>query len=172
MKKTVILIFVISALATSGFAQKETKSFSAGFGFEAGVPTGNISNAFNSLFGLTVRFSYHAGPGFITFTTGGIALGPKKIEGQPTKVGLEIPVKFGYKYIIQHHFFVMGEMGYASFKSYYGYQGSVLSTTSGSFVAAPAAGFQVNTFEASLRYEIISSNGGGGLLALRLGFNF
>jgi hypothetical protein len=156
MKKTIILFSLISFCVITTNAQKETKNFSVGLGLEAGVPTGSISNAYNFAAGLTIRFSYHVGTGFVTLTTGGIGYAPKKIAGESEKVGLQIPVKAGYKYIIQHHFFVMGELGYSDFKTYYGDQGQVESVSTGTFLIAPAIGVQASAFEISLRYEIFT----------------
>jgi hypothetical protein len=163
--------FVLVSIYT--MAQKETKTFSAGFGLEAGVPTGNLSNVYSFSGGLTVRGSYHVGQGFVTLTTGVIGYAPKTAVGVPKKAGLEIPVRAGYKYIIQHHFFVMGELGYASFKSYYGQNGNIVqSSSTGSFIGAPSVGYQWNAFELSLRYGINFTNSNGGDVALRIGFNF
>ncbi len=172
MKKTIILFSLISFCAITAMAQKETKNFSVGLGIEAGVPTGNISNAYTFAAGLTIRFSYHVGPGFVTLTTGGVGFAPKKVAGVSEKVGLQIPVKAGYKYIIQHHFFVMGELGYADFNTYYGSGGSVHNISTGSGLFAPAIGVQANAFEISLRYEVFTKSNFGGLAAVRIGFNF
>jgi len=171
MKKTVIIFSVLVCFAISAMAQKETKKFSAGFGLEAGAPVGSYSNLYKFDMGLTVRFSYHVGPGFVTLTTGAIGFLPKKIEGQPEKVGLQIPVRAGYKYIIHQHFFVMGEIGFVSTKTYYGSQGKVQSLTQGSFIAAPSVGVQFNAFEISIRYETHPGDGGG-IIGPRIGFNF
>jgi len=171
MKRTSILFSLIVICALNAAAQKETKKFSIGFGFEGGVPVGSYSNLYTSDIGLTLRFSYHAGPGFVTLTTGAIGLLPKKIEGQPEKIGLELPVRVGYKYIIQHHFFLMGEAGFVSLKTYFMNQGKLNSVTQGSFVAAPSVGVQFNAFEISLRYETYPGNGGG-IVGPRIGFNF
>jgi hypothetical protein len=78
----------------------------------------------------------------------------------------------GYKYIVQHHFFVMGETGYSAFKSYYGKQGALVSTSQGSFVLVPSLGVQFNAFEVALRYMANFGGGGGGLASVRIGFNF
>jgi len=172
MKKTVIIFMMIALCAIKATAQKDTKKFSFGFGVEAGLPTGAISDLYKVAFGLTVRFSYHVGPGFVTLTSGAIGYDPKDIVvGQKKKYGLQIPVRAGYKFIV-HHFFAMGEVGYADFKSYYGQSGILVSNNAGSFIAAPSVGVQFNTFEASLRYGIDFSSGGGGLVGIRLGFNF
>jgi hypothetical protein len=175
MKKKIVIILCscFSLLSLNVIAQKESKTFSVGFGLEAGVPTGNFSNIYSATAGLTIRGSYHVGPGFVTLTTGLIGYAPKTGKGVPKKLGLEIPVRAGYKYIIQDHFFVMGELGYASFKSYFSEGGgNVGSTSTGSFIAAPSVGVQWNAFEVSLRYEAFFRSGAGGDLALRLGFNF
>jgi len=171
MKKTVVFFLVATFVVLQASAQKETKKFSVGFGIEAGLPTGSITNVYNFAVGLTVRFSYHVGPGFVTLTTGAIGYDPKKVEGESEKVGLQIPVRAGYKYIIQHHFFLMGEVGFSSFKTYYGSSGEVLSNTSTSPTIAPSIGYQANAFEISLRYGV-DLNNSSGLVGVRLGFNF
>ncbi len=171
MKKTTVIFLMIACCTLKSVAQKETKSFSAGFGIEAGAPVGNYSDVYTSYMGLTIRFAYHAGPGFVTLTTGALGFPPKKVTGQPSKLGLQIPVLAGYKYIIQHHFFMMGEVGFASTKTYYGSQGKLLSVSQSSFIAAPSVGVQFNTFEISLRYEIDFKDQGG-IIGPRIGFNF
>jgi len=171
MKKKLIILSVITLLSISLLAQKETKKSSFGFGIEMGAPTGSYTNLYTFEAGLTIRYSYHAGPGFVTLTTGTLGLFPKKIVGQSEKVGLQIPIRAGYKYIFDHHYFVMGELGYVSTKTYYGAQGKVLSTSQGSFLTAPSVGVQFNAFEISLRYEAHPGNGGG-IAGLRIGFNF
>lgn len=172
MKKLGGLLLLTLLCALSALAQKETRQFSVGFGLEAGVPTGALSNLYQSALGLTIRFSYHVGPGFVTLTSGAVGYDPKSVPaGVKKKVGLEIPVRAGYKYIT-HHFFVMGELGYADFKSYYGENGALVSTSSGSFIAAPSAGVNFNAFEAGIRYGIDFKNNGGGVFGVRIGFNF
>lgn len=171
MRKTAIFYSLMLLCAIPTIAQKETKKFSVGFGLQAGLPTGSTAIAYNYAVGLTIRFSYHVGPGFVTLTAGGIGYGPKKIIGEPEKIGLQIPLLAGYKYIIQHHFFVMGEIGYSDFKSYYGKYGSIQSIGTSSFIAVPSIGVQVNAFEVSLRYAINPSENGG-VIGFRIGFNF
>ncbi len=171
MKKTIILFLSMVICGHQIMAQKETKKFSVGFGIEAGLPTGSTSDLYNIAVGLTIRFSYHVGSGFVTLTSGGIGYVPKTVVGQKKKYGLQIPVRVGYKYIV-HHFFAMGEVGYSDFKSYYGQNGALVSTSQGSFTAAPSVGVQFNPFEVSLRYGIDFRSGGGGLFGIRIGFNF
>jgi outer membrane protein with beta-barrel domain len=172
MKTVIMLAAVLTLCLSKTMAQNENKKFSVGFGIEGGIPTGAASDLYKFGVGLTIRFSYHVGPGFVTLTGGAIGYDPKDIEGQPKKVGLQIPVRAGYKYIIQHHFFVMGEVGYSEFKSYYGSNGELLSTSQGSLIVAPTVGVQFNAFEIGLRYGMDLRSGGGGLFGVRLGFNF
>jgi hypothetical protein len=171
MKRTIILSLLLLICASQLMAQKETKNFSVGFGLESGLPVGSYSNIYQFDAGITIRFSYHAGPGFICLTSGVIGLDPKKVVGQKEKPGLEIPVRFGYKYIIHNHFFMLGELGYASIRSYYGSDGQLLSVSEGSFIAAASIGFQWNAFEISLRYDA-NFKDKGGLFGPRIGFNF
>jgi hypothetical protein len=171
MRKITVLMLMIAFCATKAVAQKETKNFSVGFGLEAGVPVGNYSSLYGSDMGLTIRFSFHAGPGFVTLTTGAIGFIPKDLNGEPKKAGLQIPFRVGYKYIIQHHFFVMGEVGYVSTKTYYAAQGKLESLNSGSFIAAPSIGVQFNAFEISFRYDINFKDQAGSI-GPRIGFNF
>ena len=171
MKKTTVIFLMLACCAIKTMAQKESKAFSVGLGIEAGLPVGNYSAIYTSEVGLTIRFSYHAGPGFVTLTTGALGFAPKKVAGEPSKLGLQLPVRLGYKYIIQHHFFVMGEAGFANTKTYYGSQGKLLSVSRSSFIAAPSAGVQFNAFEISLRYES-NFKDQAGIIGVRIGFNF
>jgi hypothetical protein len=171
MKKTAVILSMIVLCAINVSAQKETKKFSFGFGFEAGVPAGSYSNLYKSDVGLTFRFSYHAGPGFVTLTSGAIGFLPKKIAGQTEKAGLQIPVRAGYKYIIHQHFFVMGETGFVATKTYFGNQGEVQSVSQSSLLVAPSIGVQFNAFEISIRYEVHPAISGS-YAGLRIGFNF
>jgi hypothetical protein len=172
-KKISILLFALAILCSlKTIAQKETKSFSFGFGLEPGIPVGPASNLYSFTGGLTIRGSYHVGPGFITLTTGGIGYYPKSIN-KNGKASLEIPVRAGYKYIMQHHFFLMGELGYADFMTYYDAgNNQVAHVSSGSAIAGISAGFQAGSFEIGPRFGMNLKSGGGGDLALRIGFNF
>src|SRR5882724_2140815 len=142
MKKIFTMVFTAGLLCAfvPSMAQKSGKLVSVGFGIETGIPVGTASDAFNFNFGATARVSVHAGPGFATFTTGGIVLIAKNLEqSYSLKAGVQIPFKAGYKYVIANHFFVMGELGYSIFKSYYdvGDDSHLASTSSGGFTYAP-----------------------------------
>jgi len=177
--KKVMITLVIAALGVGTFtnasAQKMKKKWSAGFGLEAGLPAGDMKAAYSFAGGLTLRFSYHIGPGFATLTTGSMGWFPKSLSGGPDmKAGIQIPVKAGYKFIYKDHFFAMAELGYNSFK-FYGLDGNgdLVSQNSPGFVFAPCIGVQLNSLELGLRYESFSITGGNGsFLGIRLGFNF
>lgn len=166
------ILLICGSLSAS--AQKLTKKFSAGFGLEAGLPTGDVKDYYNFAGGLTVRFAYQAGPGFATLTTGGIAFIPKDFEGEDPKAGILIPVKAGYKYVIGDHFFIMGEVGYSSFKAYSTDENDELvSVTNGGFTFAPGIGAQFGVFEVGIRYESAKIEETNlSYLGLRLGLNF
>lgn len=155
-------------------AQSLSKNFSFGLGLEGGLPTGDVKEAYNLAGGLTLRLSYKVGSGFATLTSGGIAFIPESLDGEDLKAGLLIPVKAGYKYIIQDHFFLMGEIGYGSFKQYFPDENDELASVSnGGFAFAPSVGVQFNVLEVGLRYESVSLPGGSlSFMGLRIGFNF
>jgi hypothetical protein len=176
MKQCFSILFC-SALLLAGLssgAQKLSKKASFGFGLEGGAPLGDAKNSYNFTGGLTLRFSYKAGPGFATFTTGAVVFGPKSISGGHAKAGLQIPFKAGYKYIIGGHFFVMGELGYSVFRYYYeDGNHNLVSTSTGGFTYAPTVGVQFGSFEVGIKYEGIAISGGTlSDVGLRLGFNF
>ena len=176
MKQCFSVLFC-SALLLAGLssgAQNITKKWSIGFGLEGGAPVGDTKDSYNFTGGLTVRFSYKAGPGFATFTTGAVVFYPKKVQGEQTKAGLQIPFKAGYKYIFLKHLFVMGELGYSSFRYYYeGTNSNLISSSTGGFTYAPTFGVQFGFFEAGIKYEGIAVSGGTlSDIGLRLGFNF
>lgn len=171
---TLSLAICCLMLSVSASAQRTGKQFSVGIGFEGGIPTGDAKASYNVTGGMTIRLSYLAGPGYVTLTSGGIVFAPKSLSGETLKAGLQIPIKAGYKYLINENFFVMGEMGYSSVRTYYKDQNDNLaSVSSGGFTFAPAIGVQSHSFEFSVRYESTSLNGGSlSFVGARLGFNF
>jgi len=155
-------------------AQSAGKKWSVGFGFSGGIPLGDTKTAFNVAGGLDLRFSYKAGPGFVTLSAGANAFIPKSFAGVSKKAGLQIPIKAGYKYAIVPHFFVMGEAGFSSFRSYYnGGNNNLVSSSTSGFTYAPAIGTEFGAFEAAIRFEGVAISGGTvSFVGFRLGFNF
>jgi hypothetical protein len=176
MKRLFIILFsgflLCSSLPT--MAQSLNKLISVGFGFEGGVPVGNTASVYNFAGGITGRFALRAGHGFATFTAGGIAFIPQQLSGQNQNNAVQIPVKVGYKYIILRHLFVMGEVGYSSFRYYYeGSDNNLLVNRTGGFTYAPTVGVQFRVLELSARYETIQLNSGNvSYVGFRMGFNF
>jgi len=156
MKQKITLVLLIASLLFSNriIGQKETNHFSVGFGIEAGLPTGSAGGLYGGEIGGTIRFSYHAGPGFITLTSGILRYYSKKAENQVTYSGHQIPIRAGYKYIIRHHYFVMGEVGNSTFHSFKNDKGNYTNkeTTTSSLIGAISMGVQFNAFEIGLRY--------------------
>ena len=171
---TCLCILGLSFLSQHALAQRPGKKFSVGFGFEGGLPTGDAKTYYQATGGMTIRFSVLAGPGYASFTTGGIGFIPKDLTASNVRAVLQVPAKFGYKYVITGPLFVMGELGYSHVVSYYKDQNDNLaSSTSGGFTYAPAIGVQSHSFEFSIRYESVSLNGGSlSFVGGRLGFNF
>lgn len=179
MKRILTIIIVAGCMlvcALPAMAQRPGKMFSAGFGIEGGAPLNDAKDAYSFTFGATARVAVHAGPGFATFTTGGIMFVAKNIDQSNLKATVQIPFKAGYKYIFLDHFFVMGELGYSALETYYDNgngDATLAHTSTGGFTYAPSAGVQFRAMELALRYETVHANSANlSYLALRLGFNF
>lgn len=186
MKKILFAAFAMVVLFVSkASAQREDKQFSFGFGVEGGPMLGDkdFKREFGAEFGLSLRFSYKVGPGYATFTPGGMLVFPKSVNPDATeiKIGTHVPLKLGYKYIIGK-FFVMGEAGYARYNLYTVNENSesindVYKIKGGGFTYAPSVGANLGVFEVGLRYESTLAKFEGtkispSMLGLRLGFNF
>ena len=183
MKKIMLLlvVFVSTFYLSQVYAQKSGKPFSFGFGFEGGTILGDagFKDAFSSEFGMSLRFSVKAGPGYATFSPGALLVIPKSVSEDDIKVGTHIPLRIGYKYIFAGKFFVMGEAGYAAYTFYSAdgasESGDVVKEKSGGFTYAPSVGVNLGKFEAGVRYEatqLKEFDTKVSLLGLRLGFNF
>ncbi len=179
MKKIFTLLFtgILLSCVLPAMAQKPGKMFSAGFGIEGGWPVGDLKNSYGGYGGVTARFALRAGPGFATFTTGGILFAPKDVYNDYVKIAVQVPFKAGYKYIFLRHLFVMGELGYSSYITYYNdgdsYEDDIKHSSTGGFTFAPTVGAQWGVFEVGLRYESTHVDGGNAsYVGVRAGFNF
>ncbi|MFT3749865.1 MAG: hypothetical protein QM768_16195 [Agriterribacter sp.] len=186
MKKILFVAFATTALFISrANAQKDDKPFSFGFGIEAGPLVGDkdFKHTFGGEFGLSLRFAVKAGPGYVTFTPGGMLVFPKSVneDDEEIKIGTHVPLKLGYKYIIGK-FFVMGEAGYSRYVLYTVNQESeniddIEKIKGGGFTYAPSVGLNLGKFELGVRYESTLAKFNGyaskpSLLGIRAGFNF
>jgi hypothetical protein len=183
MRKTITSMALLVAILFSQHAKAQRndpdKSFSGGFGIETGLITGdqNFKTVFSSEFGLSGRFAFKVGPGWITLTPGGTVVIPKSFneDDEDISVGTHYFVKAGYKYIFLEKMFVMGEVGYGSYTIYNANSNNddIVKSTSGGICFAPTIGANFGTFELGLRYEVTKiTDGSAGMLGLRLGWNF
>ncbi|MFT3705896.1 MAG: hypothetical protein QM802_26255 [Agriterribacter sp.] len=187
MKKvcTLALIVISTLCITKAQAQKEGKQFSFGFALEGGPVIGDkgFKEVFGSEAGLSLRFSYKVGPGYITFSPGGALVLPKSVseDDEEVKVGTHIPIKLGYKFIIGK-FFVMAEGGYSFYTFYTADENStglddVAKERRGGFTYAPSIGANLGKFEIGVRYQatmlkVDEETVKPSTVALRIGFNF
>lgn len=174
MRKLFMVAMVMLAALTSSklFAQSsDYKKFSLGLGFEAGLPVGSFSNAYSVGVGGTLRAAIGLDKtSAITITSGVMAFIPKTINGVDLKAQINIPVKAGYKFMLNDHFYGIGEAGLTFAKVYANVgNGTTVSANSTEFTYAPGIGVQFGGFDTSLRYEGYS---GSGFLGLRVGFTF
>lgn len=173
--KSSFMLLLVSAMLLCGTtqAQKLSKRFSFGFGFDGGVTSGTISNTYSGAGGITLRAAYRIGRGFATLTSGGLVYIPKTIAGTTPNGGVQIPVKAGYKFVFLKHLYAMGELGYSSFTTYTAVAGTVTSAKKNGFTYAPAVGAQFGVFDIGVRYESTLVQGWSyDLVAARIGFNF
>lgn len=172
MKKnlSVALIICMTVLSMHVSAQEKTyKKVRTGFGLEAALPIGSLSNAYNLGAGASFRLGVALDEkSAITGSVGAMAFIPKSISGTNTKAGLNIPIKAGYRYMLGKNVYALAEAGITSAKVYYpSTSGSLTSASSTHFTYAANIGTQLGKFNASVRYEAYSS---AGFIGLRLGF--
>jgi len=165
MKKVLLALFILGATAFSSFAQsKDGGKFS--IGFEAGLPVGNVNNAFGSVFGGSLKYELPiAESTFFTLSAGYNSFQPKGLykDFGGSAFGA-IPLKAGIKYYLEQGFFAEGQVG-AAF-----YTGDADGTA---FVYSPGIGYTfAGGFEAGVRYEGWSKNGTIGQVGLRLAYRF
>lgn len=183
MKKSIIGMVLLIAISLTQNAnaqkEKEGKKFTGGFGIETGYETGDpgFKSVFSSEFGLSARFGFKVGPGWITLTPGSNVVIPKSVnDDEDINVGIHYYIKGGYKYIFVKHLFVMAEVGYGNYTIYTqsNYDDDNLyKSSSGGVCFSPAIGGNFGSFELGLRYEYTKVNDGSvGTLGLRLGWNF
>lgn len=187
MKKVLFVAAIAIAvlIANQAHAQKDDKQFSFGFGIEGGPIIGDkgFKEVFGSEVGLSIRFSYKVGPGYVTFTPGALLALPKSVSenDEEVSVGTHIPLKLGYKYIIGK-FFVMAEGGYSFYTFYTVNQNSsgiddAIKERRGGFTYAPTIGANFGKFELGVRYQatmlkVDDVTVKPSTVALRIGFNF
>jgi hypothetical protein len=158
MKKS-ILIFLIAGSGHFVFAQKPGKLVSFGLGLEGGVSP-NVGTTQYANFGLTARFSIHAGPGYAYIGTGYMF----------SRAGTEfqIPLRAGYKFIFSKQFFVNEEFGYYFYKK----SDYLDQATENGLSIATSVGMQFGIFDVGLRYDAIVNQNDFSTIGFFLGWNF
>ena len=170
-----LLIILLLAGVQSLYAQRSGQKVSFYIGYEIGLPTGNLKDTTRFVGGPLLKLSILAGPGYVTINSGLLLFFPDKKRLEDLKASIQIPVKAGYKYLFDEHFFVAAETGVSIFKRYSIKDNSdnLVSETSTGFTIGPVAGVQFGKFEIALHYEHISlSKGNAGYVGFRLGSNF
>ncbi|MBX2925686.1 MAG: hypothetical protein KF746_26045 [Chitinophagaceae bacterium] len=176
------MIIALATLTVTAHAQKEGKKFSFGFGIEGIKPIGDkdLKEFYNFGGGLSLRFSYKAGPGYATLTGGALGILPKDFDDEELKAAVLIPVKAGYKYTFLPHLFAHGEVGYGRLTIVYaGEDDEIIRDPYGGFTYAATVGGNFGAFEIGLKYQSLVGLKSGGNeksslsdIGLRLGFNF
>jgi hypothetical protein len=158
MKKLTLIVLIVGS-GHFTFAQKPGKSESFGLGLEGGVSPNVGTNQYAN-FGVTARFSIHAGPGYAYIGTGYMV----------SRAGTEfqIPLRAGYKFIFSKQFFVNEEFGYYFYKKTdYSDQ-----TTQHGLSLATSVGMQFGKFDVGLRYDAIINQNDFSTIGFFLGWNF
>ncbi|MBL4678125.1 MAG: hypothetical protein JKY70_18250 [Mucilaginibacter sp.] len=170
MKRIFTIAFILMMAAT---AQLRAQGFKLGLGVEGALPLGDMSDLYKVGVGLTFRGAISLpAAGDVTLTSGAIAFLPKDLTylGNDSKAQLNIPIKAGYRQMVQGPLYLMGELGATIVRSYYGdANGDLQSVGATRFTYAPSAGVILGSFDASLRYEGYK---GQSFVAVRLGFGF
>jgi len=155
------LAFGAKAQTTPASSTKTTTSNGIiwSVGVDAGIPTGNLSNAYNWNLGGSVQADIPvlSNQLFVTVNAGyNNIFGKNNIDGtglDATNIQL-LPVKAGLKYFPVSHFYIQGEAGaaFALNKSDLGFDNSA------AFIYAPQIGYQFpisgkSYIDAGVRYE-------------------
>jgi hypothetical protein len=175
MKKSLLTLVTLSVMAFSSFAQTIAKpspspSDAVGrfsIGAEGGLPIGDISSAFGSVIGGSIKYEIPTIPrAFLTISAGYTAFLTKsdlKVFGASSSANF-IPLKAGAKYYTEGNFFIEGQLGIVF---------STEDSSSHEFIFSPGLGYSFNGgFEAGLRYEGWVNGGTISQIDLRLAYRF
>ena len=160
-------------IKSAGAILEEDQTWVVGLGLDGGVVNGDYKNVFNWGLGLNLRVGYRTGPGFVTFSTGGIILPPNSKASSAVKLSVLAPFKLGYKAVIADNFFVIGEAGYALLRTLVDDAYGVSTVSEGGFVYSPGLGVQFGKVELGLHYQATAIKGASlNMPMARLGINF
>lgn len=168
MKKSLLLIVVLSALAFNTFAQSSDNSggkFS--IGIDPGLPVGDASDVSSFAIGGDLKYSMPAAENFdVSLSAGYTAFLGKTIDGFKLPSIKGIPVKLAGRYNFNGPTGFFGEVGLGA---------AFIQDGGGTaFLYAPGIGYAMDGgFEIGVRYEGWSVHGGTfSQVGLRLAYSF
>jgi hypothetical protein len=173
MKKTLLLIIILSSAAVSSFGQ--TQSFpQLSIGPEAGLPSGVDQEAYSTVIGASLKLDIpvKTSPLHVVFTAGYEDFIVKSIYKDTILNAQYIPVEAGLKYFVDPNVYFEADAG-ASFNVNSNYSGG-----SAGFIYAPSLGIAVplsakNGLDFNIRYEArVESEGSIKQVALRIAYSF
>ncbi len=185
------LILAFAGLSFGAKAQTATTKTSTSsdgvilsIGVDAGIPTGNLSNAYNWNLGGSVQADIPviSQKLFVTVNAGyDNIFGKKNIAGTAVDVPnfQLLPVKAGLKYFIIPGFYVQGEAGAAFLLNKSDFEGN----SSAAFIYAPQLGYQFHLsgksfidagvrYEASTKFDSNVDNSKVNFVGLRIAYAF
>lgn len=170
MKKILFTLALLGGFAVSSFAQTSNDGGKFSIGVEAGLPVGNISNAFGWVIGGSLKYEQPvASDVAVTITAGYSSFQGKTItvapgvSGKVNAVGF-IPAKAGLKFNIAEALYGEAQLG-AAFNTQKG--GATY------FAYSPGIGYKFSdNVDLGVRYEGWSHNGTISQIAARLAYSF
>ena len=172
MKKILLLLVVLSAVAFNSFAQSSKSDGSGKFsiGVDPGLPVGNASNFSSFAIGGDLKYSMPAAENFDVSLSAGYETFLGKtvtVDGVSGKYNSlkGIPVKIAGRYNFEGSNGFFGEVGFGA---------AFIQDGGGTaFLYAPGIGYAMDGgFEVGLRYEGWSKNGSISQIGLRVAYSF
>ncbi|MES2426920.1 MAG: hypothetical protein V4560_08085 [Bacteroidota bacterium] len=166
MKRILLTLAVLGAAVCSSFAQSKSDGggkFSVGV--EAGIPVGDVSNAYNFVIGGSLKYAQPiASDVAFTISAGYSSFMGKTVAGFKVPSAGFVPVKAGIKYNFAEAFYGEAQLGAA------------FATQSGggtAFAYSPGIGYNFGGgVDLGVRYEGWSHNGTVSQIAARLAYSF
>jgi hypothetical protein len=138
-------------------------------GLDAGIPSGNITDQYVAMWGVSLRFdwpisrrSYITGEGgYNTFyLSNGSTTTQQAILNQPVPLLQTAPFKIGYKYFLFGKFYLQGQVGTTLLVN----KGAEFATNGSPFTWSPGMGFVFKSkkhkrafIDSGVRYEAVNS---------------
>jgi hypothetical protein len=159
-RTALIFMCLMVCFSFASLAQQPGKKQSFALGVEGGVNP-DVANTQYANLGITARYAFLLGPGYIYIGTGYMV----SREG----FNFQIPIRAGYKFIFSKKFFIREELGYCLFKDPDSYAGS---TVSGAISIATGAGIQFGIFDLGIQYDAIVNHTNFSTIGFIIAWNF